>query len=80
MITQIQLTELKDYLQGSCNSTDEAMYTLFGLSEDDLTKEQIEDIWGDIFQCSACGWWYEMSEESGTDESELICNNCAENE
>lgn len=80
MITQAQLTELKNYLQGICKSTDEAMDDLFGLTEDDLTQAQIEEIWGDIFQCSTCGWWYDMTEESGANESELICNNCAENE
>jgi hypothetical protein len=80
MITQEQLIELKDYLQGGCKSTDEAMNDLFELTEDDLTQEQIEEISEEIFQCSTCGWWHEMAEESGTDESELICNDCAEDE
>jgi hypothetical protein len=80
MITQEQLIKLKDYLQESCKSTDEAMSELFNLTEDDLSQEQVEDIWGEIFRCSTCGWWSEISEESGSDESELICNDCAENE
>ena len=44
MITQEQFEELKEYLQGSCLTTDEAMTDLFELSEDDLTEKQIEDL------------------------------------
>lgn len=80
MITTEQFEDLKEYIEGSCLTLDEAMNTLFELSEDDLSKEQIENLWEDIFKCSTCGWWFEMGEESGIDESELICNNCAEDE
>lgn len=78
MITKEQFYELVEYLQGSCLTTEEAMNDLFELSEDDLSESQIDELWSDMFKCSNCGWWYEMSEESGIDESELICNNCAE--
>jgi hypothetical protein len=78
MITSEQLEQLKEYLQGSCLTIGEAMNDLFELSEDDLSDEQIEDLWTDNFKCSNCGWWFEMGEESGIDESELICNDCAD--
>lgn len=77
-ISKLQLDELIEYLKGSCMTTDEAMNNLFELSEDDLTSEQVEELWGEIFKCSTCGWWCEISEESGIDESELICNDCSE--
>jgi len=79
-INKQQFEELKKYLQGSCLTTEEAMNDLFELSEDDLTEKQVEELWEDFFKCSTCGWWFGMSEESGIDESELICNNCAEDE
>lgn len=80
MITQEQLYQLINYLKGSCITTDEAMNDLFELSEDDLKSEQIDELWGEIFKYSTCGWWCEMAEESGIDDSELICNDCAEDE
>jgi len=78
MIDNEQLERLKDYLIGSCNTIQEAMETLFELDEDDLTDEEIENLDQDIFKCAECGWWCEISEESGIDESDLICNDCAE--
>jgi len=77
MINSEQFEELKGYLQGSCLTTEEAMNDLFKLSEDDLTEKQVEELWEDYFKCSNCGWWHETYEESGIDESELICNDCA---
>lgn len=80
VITQEQFKNLREYLEGSCLTIEDAMNDLFELSEDYLSDIQIEELWEDIFKCSTCGWWYEISEESGVDESELICNNCSEDE
>lgn len=78
MITDIQLKELIDYLRGSCKSLDGGVRELFDIDGDDLTEEQLQEIDNEIFHCSQCGWWYEIAEESGKDDSDLICNDCAD--
>jgi len=65
-------------LQGTCNDIPD--YLPEGMDEYDLTDEDHEFIDQEIFHCTVCGWWYEISEESGKDESELICQDCAEDE
>lgn len=77
-VTNEQVDELIAYLQGSCKSLDEGCNDVFEQDEDVLTMEQIERIDQEIFKCAGCGWWYETAEESGSDDSDLICNNCAE--
>ena len=78
MITNKQLWQLIEYLNGSSITVDEAMRDLFELTEDDLGEEQEEILNQEIFKCAQCGWWCEFSEESGVDDSDLICNDCAE--
>lgn len=79
-LTNEQVDELIAHLQGSCKSLDEGCQDMFEKDEDVLTSEQLLRIDQEIFHCATCGWWYEISEESGSDESDLICNDCAENE
>jgi len=78
MITDNQLWQLIEYLTGSCVTVDEAMNDLFELSEDDITEGQEDVLNQEIFKCAQCGWWYEFAEESGADDSDLICLECAE--
>lgn len=80
MITKDQTTELIEYLHGSCKSLDEGCQDLFEQDSEVLTADQLQEIDNEIFRCSQCGWWYEIAEESGKDESDLICNNCADEE
>ena len=68
--------QLISELQGTCKTIQEFLPE--GMEEDDLTEEDLQEIDNEVFLCSVCGWWYEICEESGSDESELICNDCSE--
>ncbi len=78
MEEKTRIQELIDYLQGSCYSLYEGCNTL-GIEEDDLTIEELEELDSQIFNCGVCGWWCEISEDSGIGEGEFICTDCAEN-
>jgi len=80
MITDEQIEEIKEYLQGSCNTLDDAVQTICGdsYSEDDLSIEQIEDIENWTRECEQCNWWCETSEFSEGDGT--ICDDCYEEE
>lgn len=65
---------------GSCMETIQSAIEFHypEMDEDDLTEDDINHIDNEIFNCSTCGWWCEISDESGTQENELVCNDCAE--
>jgi hypothetical protein len=73
-----QISELIDYLQGTCNSLDDGIHAIIG--EDfttlDLSSENHEQIDGEIFNCDTCNWWYEVSSQS---EDGSNCEDCCEN-
>ena len=77
MITTEELEELIQELEGSCKSLYQTIESLLGKDEDELTIEQLEEIDSRIFHCAECGLWYSIDNESGSDPSELICNDCA---
>jgi hypothetical protein len=52
------------HLQGSCDTLNSAIDTLFpGMSEDDLTEDDHNEIDNQIFLCETCGWWCEICEQ-----------------
>lgn len=68
--------EIIEYLQGTCNSLSYAL-EWYDIEESELTSEQTSQIDGDIFNCSCCGWWCELSEEADTTMSgEQVCEGC----
>ena len=73
----INTQELIEYLQGSCKTLNEGVSDITDgvFNEDDLTKNQIEEIDNEIFCCSNCGWWCELSDQSEDGEN---CINCVE--
>lgn len=81
MVTSEQLTRIIEYLQGSCETLDNAIKTITEndeLDEDCLTEEQLEEIDDHIFNCTTCGWWYEVGECSESDDGEMVCLDCDE--
>lgn len=63
-------------LLGTCDFFDvEEFCEEHGFGEDEVTGILDQH----IFQCSACGWWCGIEEESseGTDSQDWICEECA---
>ena len=74
--TRENIDELIQYLQGSCNSLDEGIQTILGdYDSTDLSPENCDQIDNEIFLCTGCGWWCEVSEMSEEDD-EQVCVEC----
>ena len=86
-LSQREMEEVVDYLQGTCMSIDEALYILLNTSQNDLENELefCEYIDNRIFECVQCGWWYEAGEwteydnvpESSRGQGEF-CSSCGQ--
>ena len=76
-ITQEQLEEIVENLQGTCNDLDSIVdeVTNCVCSGLDLTFDQHDYINQQIFLCETCGWWYEICEQSEDFEN---CESCFE--
>lgn len=71
--------ELIDYLQGTTNTLDDGMETLYsGMDFEELTEEDHDQIDNQIFECEVCGWWCEISEQHEGEENG-ICDDCFNN-
>lgn len=69
------LQELIDDLNGTAQSIAEALPT--GYDENDLTQDDHAIIDDQIFKCATCDWWFEVSEQGGTnDGDEPVCEGC----
>lgn len=80
MINYQQLQAIIEYLQGTCLTLQDAVETITEseYNEDDLTTEQHDFIANEIFLCDDCGWWCEVSEAAEHEDSDQICEDCAE--
>jgi len=62
-------------LQGTCDTLYSALeYYEVQHLEDNLEFLQYLD--SQIFLCDDCGWWCEISEESGESDTDLVCYDC----
>jgi len=61
------IKEVIDDLKGTCNNIDLA----------DFTVEELEKLDSEIFECSTCGWWFDIDEEVG-EGTDLQCKDCKE--
>lgn len=59
-------------LVGSSMSLEHALQQ-FGLTEDDMSLDNCQQLDAEIFECTDCEWWYERSEES---DEEGVCDDC----
>lgn len=69
------MNEVIEYLQGGCKTLSEGLEGLYEIDEAALSKEDLEAIDQEIFNCSGCGWWFEISEQ----QDEGMCGDCYEN-
>lgn len=67
--------KLVEELQGTCQ--DIPSFLPEGMSYDDLTKEDLQHIDNELFECQQCGWWCEMSEHHESTSGENgKCDDC----
>lgn len=81
-LTDKQIDELIEYLQGSCKSLDEGVFACFDLDNTDIiTQEQHSQIENVIFTCECCGWWCEAGDYADFENHTYngdICSDCGE--
>lgn len=84
MITDEQLNKVIEHLQGTCGTLGNSIAEV---TEDDslddfcLTSSQLDQVDNEIFECTTCGWWCEMSEacfEFEHDHVENTCEDCCD--
>lgn len=76
-LTDDQVIKLAKDLQGSCQSIEIHLYSLFGIDDINIiTLRQcglLDDI---VFNCTSCGWWCETGDFSENEDDDLVCSNC----
>jgi hypothetical protein len=82
MAIDINIKQLVQNLQGTCMTLDGGIQSVLGDNTEvdsfDLSEDQHNQLESEIFLCSCCGWWYETCEDSGQDETDLICLDCSD--
>ena len=79
---EFDVQKVIDHLQGTCmNTVASALSELYDdiMFEEDLTDEDLAAIDNELFNCTACGWWCETSEQS-LNTSEQMCLDCVDEE
>lgn len=79
-LTDQQVSDLADYVRGTCLSIEEAL-AVFDISSDEVDTCLVESVLSadhEIFRCDTCGWWFEIDECETRDA--LLCLDCANDE
>lgn len=65
-------------LRGTCNSMEQVMDDLYPEMDwmVDATKEELEGLDSEIFQCEECGWWCEQHEMCDDNSGDWVCRDC----
>ncbi len=73
-----EITKIIEYLQGSCNTINQAVAAVISeeLDENFLTQKQLEEIDSELFCCETCGWWCEISDQGEDENGEPACKDC----
>lgn len=72
--TNFDIHDLISDLQGTCATIDDHLPE--GMEWDDLTTDDHNIIDNEIFLCTECGWWCEISEHTSQDVDEPFCQDC----
>jgi anaerobic selenocysteine-containing dehydrogenase len=71
--------KVAEHLQGTCGTLQGALDDLYeGMNEDELTSDDHQTIDQEVFQCTTCGWWCEISDNVDSESGEMICTDCGE--
>jgi hypothetical protein len=73
-LTDEQVSQLADSLNGTCDGLDGILEELFPGAELDDGDALELDL--SVFLCETCGWWCDQSESAAQTESGWICDNC----
>lgn len=75
-ITDEQLTQIIQRLEGSCIPLYEAIDSVCpDAEEDDLTQDQFTQIDNIFMRCNSCDWWAETSDTDIVD-GDVLCGEC----
>lgn len=75
------INTLAETLQGTTLTLQGAIEDLYDdMDENDLISEDYEALGQLIFNCTICGWWYEISENVESEDGEMICQDCFEDD
>lgn len=69
-----EVQQIIDELQGTPDSIDTVVESLFNKTEEDLNMSDFAFIDQQIFLCDICGWWYEQGEMANNENWE--CQDC----
>lgn len=72
-ITREDIMRVSEELNGTCNSLDEVLQSLFGIDSTQVPTELLTELDGEVFCCEACGWWCETNE---LEDEDHICRDC----
>lgn len=81
MLTDQQLTELADYVRGTCLTIDEAL-AVFDVScpaDLSLLVTLALESEHEIMRCDCCGWWCDCDEVETDKNDEVHCLDCVDN-
>jgi len=76
-LTQEQIAEITDNLRGTCMTSLSQELENLNLNEEQMTEEDWDAIYDEIFECDGCGWWCETAEAHNY-AGGLLCDNCAD--
>ncbi len=77
-IQKVQVSDLVQYLIGTCHSLAEGCAAC-GFEEEELTPEMLQAIDEEIFQCNGCGWWEEVCDRNDLN-GDALCSDCLDME
>lgn len=76
-ITDDQVREIHESLLGTSDTLDGGIREVCGddYDQSDLSLDQVGEIDNHIFNCTTCGWWYEVN-ECNDDDGDSECDGC----
>lgn len=69
--------KIVDCLQGTIGTIQEALDHYYPeMDEDELTTDDHQVLDNEIFECTECGWWCEVSQSTESADGENVCDEC----
>lgn len=71
------IQKIIDSLQGTINTIQSALDDHYpGMDEEDMTEADHQALDDQIFLCTTCGWWCEISQSTESADGEHECDEC----